>query len=68
MPTSQARKRHASVSLRAVAAELEIGVTRRHHDLWVVVRVVTKSLPGRYRPDPLFVGRYEGRYRLVKGR
>ena len=25
------------------------------------------SLPGRYRPDPLFVGRYEGRYQVVIG-
>ena len=48
-------------------------VTAPTHDLWVVVRslpgryrVVTRSLPGRGRPDPLFVGRYEGRYRLVK--
>ena len=23
------------------------------------------SLPSRHRPDPFFVGRYEGRYRLV---
>ena len=54
-------------------------VTAPTPDLWVVVRGVTRSLPGRYqvvtmslpgrgRPDPLFVGRYEGRYRLVKGR
>ena len=27
--------------------------------------VFTRSLPGRYRPDPLFVGRDEGRYRFV---
>ena len=33
---------------------------------WVVTRVVTESLPGRCRPDPLFVGRYEGRYRSLR--
>ena len=31
--TAQARKRQASASLRAVAAQLQIGVTRRHHDM-----------------------------------
>ena len=40
-------------------------VTAPTHYSRVVTRVVTRSLPGRYRADLLFVSRYEGRYRLV---